>query len=75
MPRRRSDRRDIAKVNHMRVKYARLARQREARERAKREPRPAPVLTELGNGPSRCWCGNLFGHEWAGKDEGAPHPR
>lgn len=22
-----------------------------------------------------CWCGGPFGHDWPGKDEGAPHPR
>lgn len=22
-----------------------------------------------------CWCGETYGHDWPGKDEGAPHPR
>lgn len=22
-----------------------------------------------------CWCGERYGHDWPGKDEGAPHPR
>lgn len=22
-----------------------------------------------------CWCGELLGHDWPGKDDGAPHPR
>jgi hypothetical protein len=22
-----------------------------------------------------CWCGEPFGHDWAGKAGGAPHPR
>ena len=24
--------------------------------------------------PGRCWCGEKYGHEWDGKDEGNPHP-
>lgn len=22
-----------------------------------------------------CWCGGSFGHDWPGKEDGAPHPR
>jgi hypothetical protein len=22
-----------------------------------------------------CWCGEVYGHYWAGKADGAPHPR
>ncbi len=22
-----------------------------------------------------CWCGEPYGHDWPGKDAGAPHPR
>jgi hypothetical protein len=21
-----------------------------------------------------CWCGQPYGHDWPGKDDGAPHP-
>jgi len=24
---------------------------------------------------SGCWCGEPWGHDWPGKEEGAPHPR
>ena len=24
---------------------------------------------------SGCWCGDLNGHDWPGKADGAPHPR
>lgn len=24
---------------------------------------------------SECWCGQPSGHDWPGKDGGAPHPR
>lgn len=26
-------------------------------------------------GGADCWCGQPYGHDWEGKDEGAPHPR
>lgn len=26
-------------------------------------------------GSTDCWCGELLGHDWPGKDDGAPHPR
>jgi hypothetical protein len=32
--------------------------------------------TRLGAISGRgCWCGDPNGHDWPGKDEGAPHPR
>jgi hypothetical protein len=41
-------------------------------------PRPpgskTPGLKTLG-GQGGCWCGETYGHDWAGKADGAPHPR
>jgi len=38
-----------------------------------------PLFTAAGVGPvlhtGGCWCGGKFGHDWAGKAEGDPHPR
>ena len=31
-----------------------------------------PGETIAGDG---CWCGEPNGHDWPGKDEGAPHPK
>lgn len=33
--------------------------------------RSLPVLGALGG----CWCGAPHGHDWPGRDQGAPHPR
>jgi hypothetical protein len=30
-----------------------------------------PLLGVAGG----CWCGDLIGHDWPGKGDGAPHPR
>jgi hypothetical protein len=30
-------------------------------------------LATIGSG--RCWCGAALGHDWPGRDAGAPHPR
>jgi hypothetical protein len=44
---------------------------REARRFANRDPAPyLRTLAGLG-----CWCGAENGHDWPGKDQGAPHPR
>lgn len=37
-----------------------------------REPATRRFLP-FGNGT--CWCGDRYGHDWAGKADGAPHPR
>jgi hypothetical protein len=34
---------------------------------------PADYLRTIA-GPG-CWCGGELGHDWPGRDEGAPHPR
>lgn len=40
---------------------------------ARRHWTRAPYLAVLaGDG---CWCGEPYGHDWAGKADGAPHPR
>jgi hypothetical protein len=43
------------------------------RKRTVQDPDRAlgPVLG-VGGG---CWCGEIYGHDWPGKDEGAVHPR
>ena len=51
---------------------------RQARGRLTRPDNRAP-----GTGPDdhplgafgECWCGEPVGHDWEGKDGGAPHPR
>jgi hypothetical protein len=44
---------------------------RSARNFARKAPAPQwPVLDAGG-----CWCGEKFGHDWPGKQHGAPHPR
>jgi hypothetical protein len=32
---------------------------------------PNDTIANLG----ACWCGQENGHDWPGKDDGAPHPR
>lgn len=46
------------------------ARQRAAGQRRRPEVDLGPVL-----GGADCWCGAPYGHDWPGRDDGAPHPR
>jgi hypothetical protein len=80
---------DRAAQNNLRVKWGRkmAARAREQRDRAGREREQAQKEREAMNGglgpfrelgklaQSGCWCGAVYGHDWPGKDDGAPHPR
>jgi hypothetical protein len=34
-----------------------------------------PYLPVLGGKSPECWCGELNGHDWPGKDDGQAHPR
>lgn len=49
------------------ARQARSSAGRDNREPATREP----ALGTLGV----CWCGQPRDHDWAGKGDGAPHPR
>ena len=47
---------------------------RQARGFARRDNRePSTKLRAIAAGG--CWCGEPYGHAWAGKADGAPHPR
>lgn len=46
--------------------------------RARRRPHKGGVAYVSGTdtiSAGGCWCGERYGHDWPGKDEGAPHPR
>ncbi len=34
-----------------------------------------PSTRRMAPGGPGCWCGETQGHDWPGKDDGAPHPR
>lgn len=36
---------------------------------------PDNRLVRMSIGAGGCWCGGSYMHEWAGQDDGAPHPR
>lgn len=38
-----------------------------------RKPAPSAALRVIA--AHGCWCGRHQGHDWPGKDTGAPHPR
>jgi hypothetical protein len=38
-----------------------------------RDPETVSKAGKMGSG--NCWCGELSGHDWEGKDDGKPHPR
>lgn len=50
---------------------ARVARGEAPDERSRRLQRESGSL----GGGGGCWCGDPWGHDWPGKDDGAPHPR
>lgn len=62
-------------------KRAKAARAAERSSRArylplKEDDREPSTRTTLALGTfGECWCGEITGHTWAGKDSGAPHPR
>lgn len=48
------------------------ARHRALRARDNREPSTRGTAIAI---PGRCWCGDLYRHDWPGKADGAPHPQ
>ena len=52
------------------------AKWRRVRFRDNREPTTTRSPMMLGTPDDvRCWCGGPNRHDWAGKDDGQPHPR
>ena len=68
MPRSKRDGARVAMERSAAAKYGRIARRKAA------QAKPEERLQVIGHGTT-CWCGEPMGHDWPGRDEGAPHPR